>query len=186
MDPLLLSSLLASVGGPEEFCVSSECKSRVLLARLKDVYNCFQEGAVQPFGPLEELLVDGMDLESIWEELQTWNRPMIRSLKKRVRRLHRNSRSRSKMHVDNGEDDVIEEEGDEEEMDTSGEDEEPELSSSRSERDTESSWDGDDDEEQEFANGRDDYDEGISEDESDLKKTKSTKKKSRVSDEGAT
>jgi hypothetical protein len=191
MDPILLSSLLASVGGPEEFCVSSESKSRLLLARLKDVYNYFQEGAEQPFGPLEELLVDDMDLESIWQELQTWNRPMIRSLKKRVRRLHRNSSSSSsKEHGDDDADadaDFVEDEGDDEEMAASVDEEEPELSSSGSERDAESSWDGEEeDEEEEFANGHDDYDDEISEDESKLKKTKTTKKKSRVSNKGVT
>ena len=33
---------------------------------------------VKPLGPLAELLVDGLDAESIWEELQLRNRPLLK------------------------------------------------------------------------------------------------------------
>jgi len=89
MDPSLLLSVLSVLDRPEEFCVSSHERACILLERLRDLYNEFQSKAEKPFGPLEELLVDGMDLESIWEELQTWNRPLIRSLKKRTTRLRK-------------------------------------------------------------------------------------------------
>lgn len=36
------------------------------------------------YGVLDELYVDGVDIESIWEEVQTRNRPLIRNTKSTI------------------------------------------------------------------------------------------------------
>ena len=51
---------------------------------MKDLFDVASSSSSKTFGPFQELLVENQDLETIWEELQTRNRPLMRYLKKKM------------------------------------------------------------------------------------------------------
>lgn len=54
---------------------------------LKDLYNESSRASSRPLGPLPELHVESVDAETIWEELQSKNRPLKRLIKTKTKRL---------------------------------------------------------------------------------------------------
>jgi U3 small nucleolar RNA-associated protein MPP10 len=129
------------------------------------------------FGPFTELIVDGFDSESIWEEVQTRNRPLIRFIKKKITKILKSvkakyvdpSKANAKLHPVNqviDEDGYAYEYGDGDDI----EDDEDEIDDHRLNRgDDDSDDDGedniDDDEEEGWAD--DDEENGVHDDEED-------------------
>lgn len=57
---------------------------KTLCQCLKSVFDVAVKESVRPFGPLDELITENLDSESIWEEIQTRNRPVIRYIKNQI------------------------------------------------------------------------------------------------------
>lgn len=57
------------------------------LSLTKELYDLSVSSFDHSIGPLNELYVNGLDSESIWEELQTRNRPLVKYLRKRTGEL---------------------------------------------------------------------------------------------------
>lgn len=73
----------------DALCVPSGEKSKEFHGNLKDLFDL----SVQSFpgvelGPLDELYVTNMDSESIWEQVQSRNRPLNRYIELHVKKLH--------------------------------------------------------------------------------------------------
>ena len=66
----------------DDLCVPSKEKALELKGLLKEVFDSLKSS--KRYGPFSELVINGMDADSIWEELQTRNRPLLRSVKKRI------------------------------------------------------------------------------------------------------
>eukprot|EP00741_Cyanophora_paradoxa_P012260 tig00020604_g11847.t1 len=55
-----------------------------ILSTVKLIFDFAKKHEDKPFGPLPELLVDGFDVEQIWEEIQLQNAPVLQYAEKRV------------------------------------------------------------------------------------------------------
>ena len=67
MDELLDSLTENYLTNYEDYCVASPDKVKSLLKIIAKLYSDFQNNSEKPFGPFQELIIDGLDLESIWE-----------------------------------------------------------------------------------------------------------------------
>ena len=97
----------------DELCVPSIAKANELRTVLKQVYDSFTGASSKSYGPINELVVDNLDGESIWEEIQTRNRPLLRHVKKSLSVLSTIAMKRKKSGKGGEEDN---EEGEEEEQ----------------------------------------------------------------------
>ena len=61
MNSVFLTELESKLLHCEELCVSSPGKVKEFLIILRGMYNEFQKQT--PFGPLDEIIIDGLDLE---------------------------------------------------------------------------------------------------------------------------
>jgi len=66
----------------EDFAVPSYAFKTSCLSTLKSLYDKANNLTERQFGPLRTLVIQDLDAESIWEELQTRNRPVLRFIKK--------------------------------------------------------------------------------------------------------
>ncbi len=127
----------------DDLCVPTKEKASELKGLVKEVFDSLRSS--KQYGPFSELVVDSMDADSIWEELQTRNKPLLRSVKKRITGLNKHIASESQKKMGGLEpDNDTEEEEDQGEEDEVGEEEEEE----EEEEDT-----GDDDDEEDEEEG---------------------------------
>lgn len=84
----MVARLREELKGVDSLCAPSPQRVIGLSQLLKDLYDHSSDAAPgKRFGPLSSLTVDGMDLESLWEQLQTRNRPLLRFIKKKTSSL---------------------------------------------------------------------------------------------------
>ena len=69
----------------DALCAPSTRKTEDITQLLKGLYDLSPEpSSGVPFGPLRTLTTVGMDLESLWEQLQTRNKPLVRFIKRKT------------------------------------------------------------------------------------------------------
>lgn len=71
----------------EDFAAPTESLKIEALASLKNLYDTANLMTNRNFGPLRSLVVENLDIESIWEEIQMRNKPVLRYLKKYKRKF---------------------------------------------------------------------------------------------------
>ncbi len=70
--------------GADNFCVATDSTQSKTRSLLKEVYDSSSFLSTKTFGPFSKLIVDNLDEESIWEEIQSRNRPLTRHLQKKI------------------------------------------------------------------------------------------------------
>ena len=80
----VLQSLDEQISNPGAFCTTSTANAASLCLLMTKLFKVSAHSTNKTFGPFDELLVDGFDGETIWEELQTRNRPLTRFLQKKI------------------------------------------------------------------------------------------------------
>ena len=165
-DPLLdvLDSVDLQISNPSVFCKNSFVKAQSLSLLMKDLFDVATNSSSKTFGPLHELLVENHDSETIWEELQTRNRPVIRFVKNSITSVLKSVQEQQQASEEQGDDDnddADEEEEDEEEE--TDEDEENEDDAEDETDEDENAVDEDDDEEEEDIEADGDDDEAMAE-----------------------
>ena len=80
----VLKSVDLQISNPGSFCSASTENAATLSELMRSLFKTSADSSTITFGPFQELLVDGFDGETIWEELQTRNRPLTRFVKKRI------------------------------------------------------------------------------------------------------
>jgi hypothetical protein len=68
----------------DRLCSHSKKDAIIYKDMLKDTFDTSSLLTERSFGPFKELVTEGMDDESLWEEIQTKNRPAIRYIKNKV------------------------------------------------------------------------------------------------------
>jgi len=88
-----LERVLELIKAIDELCIPSQHLADRYSQILKDVYDASVEilPKNRQLGPVAELILAGMDDGSIWEELQTKNRPLLRYINKVSTRLLRSA-----------------------------------------------------------------------------------------------
>ncbi|CAM9426697.1 unnamed protein product [Ectocarpus sp. 6 AP-2014] len=81
--------LTLAASRPEDFFQANETIAEELTSVLRSLFSIARKCEAQrkPFGPLEELHVQGLDSESIWSELELRNVPLEKHTKKTLARL---------------------------------------------------------------------------------------------------
>lgn len=137
-----------------DYLLPSAPKSQQLAELLKKLFDQSAGMSTRPFGPLATLAVDGLDEETIWEELQTRVKPLLNyfenKTKKMVNRLDavraaKEAKLQQAMEEDSDEDDEgitegseeSEEDGDEEQEDEEDGSEDMELDQDDEDEDNE-------------------------------------------------
>jgi U3 small nucleolar RNA-associated protein MPP10 len=117
----------------DDLCVPTKEKASELKGLVKEMFDSLN--STKQYGPFAELVINGMDADSIWEELQTRNRPLLRSVKKRISGLtkHVTSTIQKKMSTQTEKDVEEEEEEDSVEDKEDSEEEESEEESEEEE-----------------------------------------------------
>ena len=118
-DPLsdVLDSVDAQISNPSVFCTNSSVKAQSLSLLMKDLFDVASNSSSKTFGPLQELLVENHDNETIWEELQTRNRPVTRFVKKSITSVLKSVQERQQALEEQGDDDDDDDDDDEEQED---------------------------------------------------------------------
>lgn len=80
----VLESVDVLTSNPGAFCSASTENTTSLSLLMKSLFKVSADSTKKTFGPFQELLVEGFDSETIWEELQTRNRPLTRFVKKKI------------------------------------------------------------------------------------------------------
>lgn len=90
----IFQRLSAEISKDEQYCTTDLQKSDRLRTILEELYAYSVSCSSKQFGPLDKLVVNGVDEESLWEELQTRNKPLLRFIEKKLKyiggRLRRN------------------------------------------------------------------------------------------------
>ena len=84
----VLQAVDEQISNPGAFCTSSAANAASLCLLMTQLFKVSADSTNKTFGPFDELLVDGFDGETIWEELQTRNRPLTRFLQKKINVIH--------------------------------------------------------------------------------------------------
>lgn len=84
-----LDQVLIEIGSIDKYCTASQESSSTLSLILKELYDRAVIDSRKRVGPLLTLSVNGLDDETIWEQLQTRNKPLVRFSTKIVKRLKR-------------------------------------------------------------------------------------------------
>lgn len=98
--------VLIEIGSIDKYCTSSKETATNLSVILKALYDRAVADSKKRVGPLLNLTTDGLDDETIWEQLQTRNKPLTRFATKMATRLKR--RAEQTAH----EDEVVEDDED--------------------------------------------------------------------------
>lgn len=80
----VLDSVDAQISNPGAFCSVSPEYATSLSLLMRNLFKASADSSKKTFGPFQELLVEGFDGETIWEELQTRNRPLTRFVRKKM------------------------------------------------------------------------------------------------------
>jgi U3 small nucleolar RNA-associated protein MPP10 len=83
----VLESVDVLTSNPGLFCSASTENTTSLSLLMKSLFKVSADSTKKTFGPFQELLVEGFDSETIWEELQTRNRPLTRFVKKKIENI---------------------------------------------------------------------------------------------------
>lgn len=103
--------LLSNVSHVDEICIPSKHVADKYRQLLKELYDRSWATSRKRIGPLTTLAIDGVDDESIWEELQTRNNPLLKFVTKAVKRMKKlqppptNSEERSSITNEQEDDD---------------------------------------------------------------------------------
>lgn len=81
------STALLSIAPRLTRSCSCSCAAQDLTLLLKQLYDASSGASSRPLGPLQHLHVDGVDTDTIWEELQSKNRPLKRLIKNKSKKL---------------------------------------------------------------------------------------------------
>jgi Mpp10 protein len=84
----VLKSVDEQISNPGAFCTTSTANAASLCLLMTKLFKVSAHSTNKTFGPFDELLVEGFDGETIWEELQTRNRPLTRFLQKKINVIH--------------------------------------------------------------------------------------------------
>lgn len=158
----VIDKVLQEVKSIDKLCAPSQEAADDLSLILKNLYDSSVQISRKKVGPLDKLAVAGLDDETIWEEIQTRNKPLLRYLTKLVTRLKKKVQAAELLEISSEEDEEMDvdttdfvEIGDGEGEDENGsvdEDEEDEDE----ENDSEGAFDSEDDE-GDFDETRDDF-----------------------------
>ena len=80
----VLKNVDVQISNPGAFCSASTENALGLSQLMRSLFKSSTELSTKTFGPFQELLVEGFDGETIWEELQTRNRPLTRFVKSKI------------------------------------------------------------------------------------------------------
>lgn len=160
----------AELHAPEEYCVPNEEKVKKLAALIKIVFEMASVHPARGSGPLKSLLVDGIDEETLWEQLQTRNNPLLKYIRKYLKTAPKRTLQFLPEEIDSeveeDEDDVTStdesekvEGSDDEVMDEDGEDFVDGDESDDEEKETSDDDEEDEDNDDESEEGTDSYDE---------------------------
>ena len=83
----VIEKVLQEVKSIDKICAPSKEVADDLSLILKNLYDSSVQISRKKIGPLDKLAVTGLDDETIWEEIQTRNKPLLRYLTKLVTRL---------------------------------------------------------------------------------------------------
>lgn len=89
VDGIVLDKLQRQLLKVDELCVPSPDMFQVFVDLLKLIYDYASALSDKQFGPFKQLLVHDLDIESIWELIQTRSKPLIRNTEKSIRLLNR-------------------------------------------------------------------------------------------------
>lgn len=67
---------------------------------LRDSYQQLIVTCPRPFGPIKELIIENVDIETVWEQLQFHNRPHNRYLRKAIGLLFKRITDRIQKEID--------------------------------------------------------------------------------------
>lgn len=157
----VINKVLQEVKYIDKLCAPSKEAADDLSLILKNLYDSSVQISKKKIGPLDKLAVTGLDDETIWEEIQTRNKPLLRYLTKIVTRLKKKVQAAEIMEVSGDENegmDVNSAEG--EEDDEEGEEVEDENDSMDEDYQQENMADGavdSEDDERDFDESRDDF-----------------------------
>lgn len=84
VNPLI--SVLNELSSIEQLCLASKKKADDLSGLLKKIYD-FASTQGCNSGSIDELIVENVDAETIWEELNSRNLPLVRQLTSRIAKL---------------------------------------------------------------------------------------------------
>ena len=145
-------------------CAPSQDVSQRMIRLLKDLYDVSSSSTSKSFGPFSTLTIDGLDLESLWEQVQTRNRPLLRFIKKKsgalIKAMKSNNQKSTQLNElaqeededEDEEEDEGEEEGDQQD-DMQNEDDVEIANDSSSSRDNDSEEEEEEEEEEEGESG---------------------------------
>jgi hypothetical protein len=136
---IMLQEIRDELGDIEKFCHANNDAALKLRSLLKEIFQYSVDHSSKCYGPLNSLVVDNVDEEIIWEELQTRNNPLIRFIKKCTKKWLQDEKLKFIEYVDENNDDYdiqhdnenessiiqddFEEEGDDDEHDYEDDDE---------------------------------------------------------------
>lgn len=86
MNPL--ANVLTELSSVEQLCLASNKKADELSGLLKKIYD-FASSQGCKAGSIDELIVENVDAETIWEELNSRNTPLIRQLTSKITKINR-------------------------------------------------------------------------------------------------
>lgn len=82
-----INEFLTIAGSLEELCAPSKETEMKILDNLKHMFDESVSHSTKQFGPFDSLIVEGMDADSIWEEIACRNRPLTRHVQKKLAHL---------------------------------------------------------------------------------------------------
>jgi len=84
-----LHGLQAAISKESDFCVASTDRSEQFRSTLKSLFDLSATVAKKTFGPLKTLVIENLDEEAIWEELQSRNKPFAKQTENQIGKLNR-------------------------------------------------------------------------------------------------
>lgn len=160
--PELWDRLGKELKAPEDYCVANVDKAERLKELIKAVYELASSFSARGSGPLKSVLIQGVDEETLWEQLQTRNNPLLKYLRKYMKSASNRNLEFIPMEEDVTSEDVSEEEMDEDEDEDVDADDHDEV-----DEDGDNDC-GDEDDEQEEEDSSDGEDEAESYDSDDV------------------
>lgn len=82
-----LESLLKEILNVDELCAPCPSAAVKYQSLLKNLYDCVQNLCRRKVGTLASIIIEGFDDESIWEQLQTRNAPLLKFAQRAQRKL---------------------------------------------------------------------------------------------------
>eukprot|EP01031_Cornospumella_fuschlensis_P032353 gene32353-39126_t len=80
-------AIRAAVKSDDSYLLPSDARRKGLAALMKQIFDIAAKLSSRPFGPLSSLVIEGMDEDTIWEEIQTYVKPMINYYERKTKKL---------------------------------------------------------------------------------------------------